>query len=467
MIRALLALLGMTVISNWCVHGYPHFKSLIPNGSDVRDPCNKVNIWQGVGHLAKGGGGPRNPFGVDFALNDKKWNSTLCLKDSDGDGRSNGVELGDPGCVWTTGSTPTGSPTGHPGICEPLDNSQCLKTNSGYKCKRQLQCDAINSPDVIPFEIRLPLTQVPATDTTYTCMNFAFPADKDYHVIADKGVIDNHHVMHHIVIFGCPNQASFVHPLNTTYDCLGSMGEHECKEQIALWTIGLAGLCHNEKAGFRIGVGGYKYATMEVHWSNPGLRDDYTDSSGMILYYTPVLRPYNLGNLLTGDNDFSIPPGKSKYVVNSKCTSDCSTKIMSSSIFVVAGYNHMHELGKAMTLSHKPSGDEERFLTHDPHYSYANPVVHVFDPPIEIKPGDELKTKCTFDSSGKRTITHQGDGASDEMCNSYVIYYPKEALWDFECTSYRGFPSCYISELSAIIDKRFNHRSVKEKRDVH
>ena len=37
--------------------------------------------------------------------------------DSDGDGDSNGKELGDPGCTWIKGGPPpTGKATGHPGI---------------------------------------------------------------------------------------------------------------------------------------------------------------------------------------------------------------------------------------------------------------------------------------------------------------------------------------------------------------
>ncbi|XP_060070703.1 tyramine beta-hydroxylase-like [Ylistrum balloti] len=457
MMMTKLILLVMILSSNWCVQGYPSFQTSIPNGGNVLDPCDDNTIWMGVGHHAMSGGGPRNCFGVDFAQNNKEWNSTVCEMDSDGDGKSNGEELGDPNCSWTPGSKPVGLTTGHPGICEPLDDPKCVKINSGLTCKTRtnFDCDAINSPDVIPFEIRLQKTKVPAVDTTYTCMNFAFPADKDYHVIADESVIDNHHVIHHIIIFGCLDIAqNFIHPMNTQYDCLGTMGEHECKEQISIWTVGLLGMCHNGKAGFRIGDSGYKFGTMEVHWSNPGLRDDYMDSSGMILHYTPVLRPYNLGNLITGDNNFSIPPGRSSYVVNSKCTSGCSAKLMSSSIYVVAGYNHMHQLGKAMTLFHKASGKEERILTYDPHYSFANPVVHIFDPPVEIRPGDELKTTCTFDSSEKRTITYQGDGASDEMCTSYIIYYPKEAVWNSECTSYKGFPICSISNISDKLARR-------------
>ena len=48
-----------------------------------------------------------------------QWNSALCRKDSDGDGLTNGQELGDPDCVWTKGQAPqrTTSIT-HPGMAK-------------------------------------------------------------------------------------------------------------------------------------------------------------------------------------------------------------------------------------------------------------------------------------------------------------------------------------------------------------
>lgn len=49
------------------------------------------------------------------------WTRELCQKDSDGDGRTNGEELGDPNCVWRVGDIPTSS-TGlsHPGQSDRL-----------------------------------------------------------------------------------------------------------------------------------------------------------------------------------------------------------------------------------------------------------------------------------------------------------------------------------------------------------
>ena len=31
----------------------------------------------------------------------QQWNKELCLLDSDGDGKTNGAELGDPHCTWS------------------------------------------------------------------------------------------------------------------------------------------------------------------------------------------------------------------------------------------------------------------------------------------------------------------------------------------------------------------------------
>lgn len=52
-------------------------------------------------------GGPRNAFmGMDFEINEQRWAMIFDL-DSDGDGQTNGEELGDPCGVWPKRRTPT------------------------------------------------------------------------------------------------------------------------------------------------------------------------------------------------------------------------------------------------------------------------------------------------------------------------------------------------------------------------
>jgi hypothetical protein len=96
------------------VDGRPEYRDRIPNGYNVQDSSG--NPWPGVGHSRSTGGGSRNPFGEDFLAAGFRWTAGLCRLDSDGDGATNGAELGDPDCVWTPGVTPAGPAVSHPGI---------------------------------------------------------------------------------------------------------------------------------------------------------------------------------------------------------------------------------------------------------------------------------------------------------------------------------------------------------------
>ncbi|MYA24291.1 MAG: hypothetical protein F4Z30_16610 [Gemmatimonadetes bacterium] len=84
----------------------------VPNGSAAS--CNTC-------HTA-GGGSPLNPFGLEIVTNfltaagpagDVIWGPELADLDSDGDGASNGAELGDPEGTWMVGDPdPTGDDDG-------------------------------------------------------------------------------------------------------------------------------------------------------------------------------------------------------------------------------------------------------------------------------------------------------------------------------------------------------------------
>lgn len=79
------------------VAAWEAYKAKIPNG----------NVYGGgTSHVSSSGGGARNTFGTDFHnLGNKVWTTALCQKDSDGDGQTNGWELGDPDCSWSEGGS--------------------------------------------------------------------------------------------------------------------------------------------------------------------------------------------------------------------------------------------------------------------------------------------------------------------------------------------------------------------------
>lgn len=61
---------------------------------------------EGVGHTQIHGGGALSTFGEDFRRAGYRWTIDLCRTDSDLDGESNGLELGDPCCEWKEGAQP-------------------------------------------------------------------------------------------------------------------------------------------------------------------------------------------------------------------------------------------------------------------------------------------------------------------------------------------------------------------------
>lgn len=194
---------------------YKHYQDAIPNGDRVNHPCLPNKVWQGVGHKQKSGGGSRNPFGKDFVSAGHKWTQALCQKDSDGDGRSNGAELGDPGCVWIKGSAASRTKNiTHPGVCEPITSPHCKTLNGAWDlCKSdKLNCPGINATGVTNFTLRFTRSKVPSKVTNYYCQAFHLPNDTDYHMIADEPLIDNAEVMHHAIVYGCrskPDAALF------------------------------------------------------------------------------------------------------------------------------------------------------------------------------------------------------------------------------------------------------------------
>ncbi|KAG6611980.1 uncharacterized protein IUM83_17502 [Phytophthora cinnamomi] len=99
MIRSVVATLVVGfVVAPAAVQGYAKYVKLIPNGGNVPDSPN-------IGHLDPAGQTGLSDFGKAFSKAGNAWTTALCKEDTDGDGYTNGQELGDPCCTWTTTNT--------------------------------------------------------------------------------------------------------------------------------------------------------------------------------------------------------------------------------------------------------------------------------------------------------------------------------------------------------------------------
>ncbi|CAH0485905.1 unnamed protein product [Peronospora farinosa] len=120
MLRLQVAMLALgLMVAPSTIESYPSYVSLIPNGGEVPDTPN-------LGHLDPAGETGMSVFGEAFSKATNVWGPALCQEDTDGDGYTNGQELGDPCCTWTE-SNPAGLITD--GLGDPSDGSK-VPTNS-------------------------------------------------------------------------------------------------------------------------------------------------------------------------------------------------------------------------------------------------------------------------------------------------------------------------------------------------
>lgn len=138
--------------------GFPQYQSEIPNG-------DKVPGHPALGHLPPNmefGGGPRNAFGEAFAAAGRTWTTELCEGDADDDGQTNGLELGDPGCVFKKGDIPSRVEK----ISSPIDSASqttaLVDDTLSPEDKEALKnATRVLDPLVLHDEFQLPLREYP------------------------------------------------------------------------------------------------------------------------------------------------------------------------------------------------------------------------------------------------------------------------------------------------------------------
>ncbi|KAJ0397157.1 hypothetical protein ATCC90586_007253 [Pythium insidiosum] len=131
--------------------GWPKFLSMVPNGRAV--PFNRVDLGHAEGSMA------RNPFGLAFNV-DRNWTKALCEADSDGDGQTNGQELGDPCCVWSIGKDSllrSGNDTSNPGNKSSISDPKLWK---------DVDCAALKQRAASAQESGAPGVSVPPAKST-------------------------------------------------------------------------------------------------------------------------------------------------------------------------------------------------------------------------------------------------------------------------------------------------------------
>ena len=278
-----------------------------------------------------------------------------------------------------------------------------------------------NDPSVKYFDVKSNDYAIPSwTKTTYVSFKEGFPAEdvgKDFHIVGAEHMVQpgNEAFVHHFVLYGCDTSNP------------SACGDQEI---VWAWAPGVIPLVFPNEVGIKVGAHGYKSFSMNTHYDNPSKISNVRDTSGVRIYYSTNLRDNDAGVLQVGDGQISYAGTKVEEGISTwsfDCPSTCTQQYLDAGVEykTLSVQLHMHQVGEAMSLKQFRDGemiDEIVTEFYDFRFQDVSDPYHAHR--MTIKAGDSFKTQCFFTVDDGEDVRF-GLGSSDEMCISFITYWPK------------------------------------------
>eukprot|EP00731_Ephydatia_muelleri_P012124 Em0006g1018a len=292
-------------------------------------------------------------------------------------------------------------------------------------------------------DIEIMVTVPHDTSTTYWCSSTLLPDEirrKEVYITKFTPLLTRHAIKyaHHAELYLCKitNRAT---QLGFNNKCYLNPGACSSRTLIAAWAVGGSDYTYPAGIGYPIGGNTDEFLWLEVHYDNPELHSGIIDSTGFEFFYTETPPAHEAGILAVGHMItplMVIPPNAKSFSIFALCGASCmSNFIPDGGIHVISNGFHTHLAGIGLELSHlRPNlncdgGYEElapisRNMRYD--FSYQQP--NFLPKEITVMPSDILILKCIYNTQDRTNITVGGDSTHDEMCFSFLTYYPRMNL---------------------------------------
>uniref|UniRef100_A0A8C8AKU6 Monooxygenase DBH like 1 n=1 Tax=Otus sunia TaxID=257818 RepID=A0A8C8AKU6_9STRI len=289
--------------------------------------------------------------------------------------------------------------------------------NRGTKSLRLLnpEKEEVSSASLPYFDLTNKDVPVPDKDTTYWCQMFKIPVQHEkHHVTKVEPLIQKGHenLVHHILLYQCSSNLNDS-VLDYGHECYHpNMPDSflTCETVIFAWAIGGEGFTYPPHVGLSIGTAADpQFVLMEVHYDNPSYTEGLANTKLRLVF------------------PCSIAPG-------SRCFSHCTQKLDLKSalgaerpagIHVFAVLLHAHLAGRAIRMRHFHNGEEQKLLAYDDEFDFNFQEFQYLKEERTILPGDNLITECHYSTVDRIRMTWGGLSTRNEMCLSYLLYYPR------------------------------------------
>ncbi|OAF68296.1 hypothetical protein A3Q56_03961 [Intoshia linei] len=308
------------------------------------------------------------------------------------------------------------------------------------------------------FRITASHTLVPKNSTIYWCKLVELPFKHEINIIGYEPSLSTK-LPHHIQVYEC--NKSLIKNLDYKISCNNPYNytseKQICSTVFAAWAIGSNGIIYINGTARKLNQENKIY-WIEIHYNNPTLQDQM-DDSGLKFYYTPVINgkltkmvncmKTNIQNLfideytnigileigLTYVDNYLIPPNSDNWSWTASCLSSCTqNNFPKTGIWVFAAQLHSHNLGVSIEINVYRNGKFLKSLMVDNNYTSKFQDIRYLNKLEHLLPGDEIRITCYYNSIDKNVYTWSGQSSMDEMCISYLHYYPKINL--AQCKSF-------------------------------
>ncbi|GBP39913.1 MOXD1 homolog 1 [Eumeta japonica] len=319
-------------------------------------------------------------------------------------------------------------------------------SDSGYHIAPKYWQDESNEP-------KLDGLTIPHDKATmFWCKIFKVPDLRTkHHIVGYRPMLDSRPIrngrpavvkdatspVHHMVLYECVDDGDRM-SWNEWSESPGAYGPARPKEwascttPVAAWAMGSKGEFLPENVGIPLGESsGVSYYMLEVHYDNSALHE-VLDSSGIRVHFTSELRRHDAGVLGLGVGVSAlhvIPPKQLQYRTAGICSAECSRKMLpTDGVTIVSAQLHAHGTARKISLKHIRGNNELRPITQENAYDARYQQSRMVPGGRQFMPGDILVTECTYDSTARDKPILGGYSAIQEMCLSFVVYYPRTDL---------------------------------------
>lgn len=223
---------------------------------------------------------------------------------------------------------------------------------------------------------------------------------------------------HHIVLFSLDSDAAVQQALANDaesegpgYRCFGDAGVSDTRI-VGAWTPGVPVVRFPEGTG--VALPPASPIVVQMHYNLAG--GAQADDTAIDLQVDPGAT--HLESVIFVDADLAIPPGVAGHEEQSVTTFD------GGPVDLLAVFPHMHQIGRTMRVE-ITSGGATTCAADVPRYEFHWQELYSYTEGVRLAPGDEVRLRCGYDSTGRDAPTTWGEGSGDEMCA--VVFFARPA----------------------------------------